>query len=35
VAFALLFIQGVSELLKSLWAVSTGTELVHHEKVEI
>ena len=35
VAFALLFIQGVSELLKSLWAVSTGTELVRHEKIEI
>ena len=35
VAFALLFVQGVSELLKSLWAVSTGTELVRHEKVEI
>ena len=35
VAFALLFIQGISELLKSLWAVNTGTELVRHEKIEI
>ena len=32
---ALLFVQGVSELLKSLYAVRTGKELVHHEKVEI
>ncbi len=32
---ALLFIQGISELLKSLWAVRTGEELVHHEKIEI
>jgi TRAP-type mannitol/chloroaromatic compound transport system permease small subunit len=32
-AAALMFIQGVSELLKSLWAATTGTELVHHEKV--
>lgn len=32
---ALLFIQGVSELLKSLYAVRTGKELVHREKVEI
>ena len=31
----LLFIQGVSEFLKALWAVRTGKELVHHEKVEI
>lgn len=35
VAFGLLFIQGISELLKSLWAVDKGTELVQHEKVEI
>ena len=35
VAFGLLFIQGISELLKSLWAVDKGTELVRHEKVEI
>ena len=32
---ALLFLQGVSELLKALYAVRTGKELVHHEKVEI
>jgi TRAP-type mannitol/chloroaromatic compound transport system permease small subunit len=31
----LLFLQGISELLKSLWAVRTGEELVHHEKIEI
>jgi TRAP-type mannitol/chloroaromatic compound transport system permease small subunit len=31
----LLFMQGISELLKSLWAVHTGEELVHHEKIEI
>jgi TRAP-type mannitol/chloroaromatic compound transport system permease small subunit len=31
----LLFLQGISELLKSLWAVRTGQELVHHEKIEI
>ena len=34
-AFALLFLQGVSELLKSLWAARTGEELVHHEKIEV
>ena len=34
-AVLLLLIQGVSELLKSLWAARTGQELVHHEKVEI
>ena len=32
---ALLFLQGISELLKALYAVRTGKELVHHEKVEI
>ena len=32
---ALLFTQGVSELLKSLWAARTGKLLVHHEKIEI
>ncbi len=32
---ALLFVQGVSELLKSLWAARTGTLLVHHEKIDI
>lgn len=31
----LLIVQGVSELLKSLWAARTGTVLVHHEKIEI
>ncbi len=34
-AAALLFIQGISEFLKSLYAASTGTELVRREKVEI
>jgi len=32
---ALLFMQGISELMKSLWAARTGEELVHHEKIEI
>ena len=31
----LLMLQGVSELLKSLWAARTGEALVHHERVEI
>ena len=31
----LLMLQGVSELLKSLWAARTGEVLVHREKVEI
>lgn len=31
----LLMVQGVSELLKSLWAARTGEALVHHEKIEI
>ena len=31
----LLFLQGVSELLKSLWAARTGELLVHHEKIEL
>lgn len=31
----LLFLQGVSELMKSWWAVRTGRMLVHHEKIEI
>jgi TRAP-type mannitol/chloroaromatic compound transport system permease small subunit len=34
-ACSLLFIQGISELLKSLWAARTGEFLVHHEKIEI
>jgi TRAP-type mannitol/chloroaromatic compound transport system permease small subunit len=33
VAALLMFAQGVSELLKALWAASTGKELVHHEKI--
>lgn len=32
---ALLFLQGISELLKNLWAARTGQLLVHHEKIEI
>jgi TRAP-type mannitol/chloroaromatic compound transport system permease small subunit len=32
---ALLFVQGISELMKSLWAWRTGKLLVHHEKIEI
>lgn len=32
---ALLFVQGVAELLKALYAVRTGKQLVSHEKVEI
>jgi TRAP-type mannitol/chloroaromatic compound transport system permease small subunit len=32
---ALMFIQGISETLKSLYAARTGQFLVHHEKVEI
>jgi TRAP-type mannitol/chloroaromatic compound transport system permease small subunit len=31
----LLFIQGISELLKSLWAARTGQYLVHQEKLEL
>jgi TRAP-type mannitol/chloroaromatic compound transport system permease small subunit len=31
----LLFLQGISELLKSLWAARTGQMLVHHEKIDI
>jgi TRAP-type mannitol/chloroaromatic compound transport system permease small subunit len=34
-ACALLFIQGVSELMKSLWAARTGEFLVHQEKIEL
>jgi TRAP-type mannitol/chloroaromatic compound transport system permease small subunit len=34
-AALLLTLQGVSELLKSLWAARTGEALVHHEKIEI
>ena len=35
VTFAMLFIQGISELMKSLWAARTGVFLVKHEKIEI
>ncbi len=31
----LLFLQGVSELMKSIWAAGSGKLLVQHEKVEI
>ena len=34
-AAALLFLQGISELMKSLWAARTGVLLVHHEKIDI
>lgn len=32
---AMLFLQGVSELLKSWWAAKTGVFLVKHEKIEV
>jgi TRAP-type mannitol/chloroaromatic compound transport system permease small subunit len=35
VTAAMLFLQGISELLKSFWAWRTGEELVHHEKIEV
>ena len=31
----LLFLQGISELMKSLWAARTGELLVQHEKIEV
>ena len=34
-AAALLFLQGISELMKSVWAARTGVALAHHEKVEV
>jgi TRAP-type mannitol/chloroaromatic compound transport system permease small subunit len=34
-AAALLFLQGISELMKSLWAARTGEMLVHHAKIEV
>jgi len=34
-AALLLFVQGVSELLKSLWAARTGEVLVQREKIEV
>jgi TRAP-type mannitol/chloroaromatic compound transport system permease small subunit len=33
--FALLLLQGISELMKSLWAARTGQVLVKHEKIEV
>jgi TRAP-type mannitol/chloroaromatic compound transport system permease small subunit len=33
--FAILFIQGISELMKSIWAARTGEVLVKHEKIEV
>ncbi|HEU0062876.1 MAG TPA: TRAP transporter small permease subunit [Hyphomicrobiaceae bacterium] len=35
VSAALLFLQGLSELMKSLWAARTGEVLVRHEKIEV
>jgi len=35
IAAALLFFQGISELLKSIYAARTGEVLVQHEKIEI
>ena len=34
-AAALLFLQGISEVMKSLWAARTGEMLVHHAKIEV
>ena len=34
-ACGLLFLQGVSELMKSVWAVRSGKILVKHEKIEV
>jgi TRAP-type mannitol/chloroaromatic compound transport system permease small subunit len=34
-AVLLLLIQGVSEVVKSLWAARTGIELEHKEKIEV
>lgn len=33
--FGMLFIQGISELMKSLWAARTGEFLTKHEKIEV
>jgi TRAP-type mannitol/chloroaromatic compound transport system permease small subunit len=33
--FFMLFLQGISELLKSLWAWRTGEFLTKHEKIEV
>ena len=32
---AMLFLQGLSELMKSVWAVRSGELLVKHEKIEV
>ena len=32
---AMLFLQGLSELMKGIWAVRTGTLLVKHAKIEV
>ena len=34
-AVLLLLVQGVSEVIKSLWAARTGIELEHKEKIEV
>lgn len=34
-ASAMLFLQGISEFMKSLWAVRTGTLLAKQEKIEV
>jgi TRAP-type mannitol/chloroaromatic compound transport system permease small subunit len=34
-AAALLFLQGISEFMKSLWAARSGRLFEHHEKIEI
>ena len=34
-AALLMFVQGISELLKALWAASTGEVLVRNEKIDI
>jgi TRAP-type mannitol/chloroaromatic compound transport system permease small subunit len=34
-ACLLLLIQGVSEVIKSVWAARTGIELDHKEKIEV
>jgi TRAP-type mannitol/chloroaromatic compound transport system permease small subunit len=34
-AAALLFLQGISEVMKSIWAARTGEMLVHLEKIEV
>jgi TRAP-type mannitol/chloroaromatic compound transport system permease small subunit len=31
----MLFLQGISELMKSLWAWRTGAFLTRHEKIEV